>query len=375
MNEVKKNKIKILCIYQVLMHYRLPFYNQIAKDKDFDFLVIHGIGRKGTKLVNSNLDNVLFKHRNLFEVRIPQPFSPTLFFNLVREKPDIVFSEGASSLINGSIAFIYAKIFKKKFIWWSLGALKGKNYTGFRKLINKWENVIEKRADAIFTYSNQGMNHFISRGIKDSKIFVAVNVFDTSAKLKEIQESFVKDYISTENFNIGFIGTIQKTKNLELLISAVRILNKKYGNIHLHLVGDGEYLVALRKFVGAEKFVTFHGRMNYGSSRVLGNCSVLVLPGLGGLAICEGMLNSLAIITGNADGTEYDLVDERNGFIIEEMNESNLTEKIEFLYRNNEALRVMQKNSFEKITQELSFEKYYSTFKLMVDKTINVSSY
>lgn len=361
--------MKVVCLYQVVMHYRLPFYNRISRDKDIDFTLIYGNGKKGTKLVNTNTQNITFKHKELNDYRIPLPFTPKLFMELVRQKPDIVFSEGSSSLINSSIAFIYSKIFNKKFIWWSLGALKNDKKKGVRKIISLWENVIEKKSDAIFTYSTQGYNHFVKRGVNPDKVFVGVNVFDTSLKLNEINETYEKDYISKIPFNIVFIGTIQKTKNLELLIDVVHEMNTKYGenSVNLHIVGDGEYLKTLKEYSKISSAIIFYGRINEGSSKILKNCDIMVLPGLGGLAIVEGMLNSLPIITGCADGTELDLVDENNGAIIENMNFENLYNKIDYYYNNLEILDKMAENSFYKITNKYSFNNYYNVFKQMIN--------
>ncbi|NGM67220.1 glycosyltransferase family 4 protein [Sphingobacterium sp. SGR-19] len=363
-----REKIKLVCLYQVVMHYRLPFYNRISKDPEIDFTLIHGKGLKEGKLRNTNLDNVTFRRFQIPELRIPLPFSPLLLFYLMRESPKIVFTEGSSSLINASIAFFYAKLFKKKFIWWSLGTLTNKKYSGLRKFINRWEKYIEKSSDAIFTYSTQGRNYFLSRGVDDKKIYVAVNVFDTETKLEEIKRFYIEGYLDDTCFNIGFIGTIQKTKNLQLLVDAVQKLNERYKNIRLHIIGDGTYLAELQRYVGESTEIKFYGRMNEGASKILGNCDAFVLPGLGGLAICEGMLNSLPIITGNADGTEYDLVGDENGFIIEDMNLESLCNKIEYLYNNPTEREKMKINSFRRITNEFSFEHYYNVFKDMVRK-------
>jgi len=359
-------KTKIICLYQVIMHYRIPFYERLSNDNDFTFKLLYGRGKRGSKLVNSKVNLEKINKEELYDVRTPLPFTPCLFFKLVSENPSIIFSEGSSSLINSSIAFIYSKIFRKKFIWWSLGMLQNKKYSGFRKLINYWELFIEKHSDAIFTYSSRGAKYFLERGIDFAKIYTAVNVIDTSKKQIEISQTFEKGYLDQTKFNIGFIGTIQKTKNLKLLIDVVNGLNEKYHDLKLNLVGDGEYLNELLKYDGINEAIVFHGRINYGSSRILGNCDVFVLPGLGGLAICEGMLNKLPIITGNADGTEYDLVDETNGYVLEDINYNSLFEKIEYLYLNRDIAYRMGQNSYNKITNKLSFDNYYNVFKKII---------
>ncbi|WP_419870099.1 glycosyltransferase family 4 protein [Chryseobacterium sp. CT-SW4] len=361
--------MKIVCLYQVIMHYRLPFYTKMSEDSELEFTLVYGHGKKGTKLVNTNTEYVKFNHIKLKDYRIPLPFSPKLLSTLIKLNPDIVFSEGSSSLINSSIAFLYAKVFKKKFIWWSLGSLKDDKKKGIRKLISHWENVIERSSDAIFTYSSQGQNHFIERGVKREKIFVGVNVFDTSLKLKEIEETFEEGYISKNSFNIVFIGTIQKTKNLELLIDVIQKMNSTHGKdcVKLHIIGDGEYLDIVKKYSNGSDAVIFYGRINSGSSKIVKNSDVMVLPGLGGLAIVEGMLNSLPIITGYADGTELDLVDETNGAIIQDMNFQNLYDKLDYYYRNRDSLKELGNNSFHKITTKYSFENYYEVFKKMIN--------
>ena len=371
-------KIKILCLYQVVMHYRIPFYQSLSSDSEYDFTLVYGKGKKNTKLVNANFDKNKINAEYLFDFRIPIkingsesniPFSPFLIFKLIFKSPDVVFTEGSSSLINSSIAFIYTKIFRKKIIWWSLGNLENKKKYGFRKLIGKWEQIIEKNCDAIFTYSNQGRKYFLSRGIDESKVFVGLNVLDTKDKIKEIEELKKSDcsFEYNEYFNICFIGTLTKEKKLDLLFDTLKKFNEKNNNIaRLHIIGDGSEFESIKSYVNQLKMnghIVFYGRLTKGISRILYNCQVMVLPGLGGLAICEGMINSLPIISGVADGTELDLISDENGFVLRNINSELLLEKLEFLFKNPEICEKMGQHSFHKITENFSFDKYYLSFK------------
>ena len=367
------------------MHYRLGFYKRIASDNKFDFTLFYGKEDKGTKLVNADISATDIKNKKLWGFRIPFStnngkgtisISPFLFFELIYLSPQIVFSEGSSSIINSSLAFIYAKTFKKKFIWWSLGKLKNRKYTGLRKLINRWEKLIENNCDAIFTYSNQGKEYFLSRGVQKEKIFVGVNVLDTNEKLFEMQsfKNHKENWRYPNNFNLCFIGSILKEKNIELLIDALEIFNKKYfQKAKLHIIGDGVHLTKLNEYIKEKNLkpsVIFHGRINRGANVVLKQCQVMVLPGLGGLSICEGMLNSLPIITATADGTELDLVDRSNGFVIPNLTREVLFEKIEYLYLNPGIRTDMGKKSYKKITTVYSFDNYYEIFNEAVNFVI-----
>src|SRR5690606_2603128 len=120
---------------------------------------------------------------------------------------------------------------------------------------------IERNSDAIFTYSTQGKNYFKEKGISEDKIFVAVNVFDTNKKLLDINSGYEENFIDKNYFNIGFIGTIQKTKNLELLIEVVKKLNNDIEDkFRLHIIGDGNHFENLNKYIDNDKSIILYGR-------------------------------------------------------------------------------------------------------------------
>lgn len=371
-------KIKIAALYQVVMHYRLPLYLRMAQDADLDFTLLYGAGQKNTKQRNCDFPKNIIKSEKYFTVRLPfktsshagtMPFYPNLFFNLIRLSPDVILSEGTSSLINASIAFLYAKIFRKKIIWWSMGLLRNKKNTGLRKILEYWEIFIERRSDAIFTYSHQGKDYFLRHQVSPDNIFVGVNVLDTNKKLAENKklEHEKPDVGFDGYFNLVFIGSVIKVKKLDMLIDVLMLFNEKYGRkARLHIIGDGSYLDYIKEYAAekkAEKDIVFYGRINEGASRILKQCDVMVLPGLGGLAICEAMLSALPVITGYADGTELDLIDESCGFIIPDMNRENLLEKIAELYFNPTLRKKMGEQAYTRITGEFHFDNYYEQLK------------
>jgi glycosyltransferase involved in cell wall biosynthesis len=369
-------KIKVVIVYQVIMHYRLPLYKRLASDPTLNFSLLYGEGESGSKLQNADISETKIRAKKMRTLRIPFktnngngtiPFSYLLFFHLIGKSPDVIISEGTSSILNASIAFLYAKIFRKRFIWWSLGKLQNRKYTSFRQLLVKWEQFIERNSDAIFTYSSQGEQYFRKNGCDPRKIFVGVNVLDTEEKLQEIRQVNVADYPINicGFFNLVFIGSIIEVKNLGILVDVIETLNKKYeDSFRLHLIGDGSYMSQLKSYVtskGLQEHVVFHGRINAGASRILQECQVMVLPGLGGLAICEAMLNGLPVITGHADGTELDLVNESTGFVINEMTHDNLMSKIEVLFHDPKLRENMSKAAFKRITEDFHFDRYYAT--------------
>lgn len=373
-----KKKEKVICLYQVIMHYRIPFYQRLANDKDFDFKLIYGENKKGSKFKNSDFDKDKIQNKKLWNFFIGQfPITPFLLFFLIKERPDVIFTEGSSSIFNSSIAFLYAKVFRKRIMWWSLGKVENRVQSKGRKLISFFENFIEKRVDSIFTYSSRGKEYFLKRGVKSDKIFVGVNVINEALRIKESlvinesQEKILKEVECDSRFKVGFIGTVNKGKNIELLLESIKSLNKTYENSFVGVViGDGVYLDELKKEYNSEAF--YLGRINVGAVKVLEKCDVMVLPGLGGLAMCDGMLAKLPIITGIADGTEYDLIqDGKNGFIEKSMTIDVLSNRLLLYYKNENIKYEHGIKSFRLITEKNSFNNYYNVWKSMFNYVVN----
>ena len=358
---------KLLCLYQVMFQYRVGTYEAISRLPNVDFELWHGTSVAGTKLKNYE-GAVSFRHKVLptIHAALPvngrkaiQPYSPFLFFRLVRYNPDVILAEGASSIIWASVAFLYAKCFRKKFIWWSFGALKGKKYLGVRALAQKWISCIERHADAVFTYSSQGEAYFLSIGVPPERIFKAINVISMQPKLDEIQKAGHQE--KRPGFNIAYVGAITSDKKLDVLVDAAKILGSKHPDIHLHIIGEGPYQKTLEEYAAtdaADVDICFHGPASSGLNVLLESFQVFVLPGLGGLAIVDGMLSSLPVISGLADGTELDLISPECGFVTDRMTTEYLVEKLSLLYDDPELAVRMGKCAFDRITGEFSFENY-----------------
>lgn len=364
-----------------MFQYRVATYERISKLPDVDFELLHGSSDKNTKLKNYE-GEVNFKHTQLptfwFKAKSnngtsSHQFLPFLFFRLIKRNPDVIFIEGASSsLITATVAFVYAKIFRKKLIWWSMGALKNRVYKGVRGMLEGYIHYLNRNGDAIFTYSTQGENYFINNGVNPEKIFKGINVIDSSQKLKELAE--IGEIEKMDGFNIGFVGAINKTKNLELLVDVSKKLQDKYGDVKLHIIGNGDYRDTIKEYVRQTELVdnvVFYGRIVQGLNVKLSQFTVLVLPGLGGLAIVDGMISSLPIISGLADGTELDLIDESNGFVTSEMTHDYLFEKLCYLHENPDILKKMGMKSFEKITTIYSFDSYIEVFNRCLNAVLD----
>ena len=116
--------------------------------------------------------------------------------------------------------------------------------------------------------------------------------------------------------------------------------------------------------------VKFYGKVvGDNLSTLLLQFHVLVLPGMGGLAIVDGMLHSLPIICGKADGTEIDLVNDSCGFLKEDLDVNFLSEKLEYLYLHPQETKIMGMRGFERITQQFSINHYMQSLYQAINYT------
>lgn len=362
---------KVIILYRVTQGWRIPIFNSLGKHFK-DFIVFYGPDFRGTKVVSSNTD-IKFKRKKLisFKIRFKGSYSegqtilsPFLFFLLLKERPDVVITEGKSNIFNAFQGFLYAKLFRKKFIWWSLGALRFQIKNFKNSCINKIVKFIVSNSNSIITYSSQGKNYYHQLlKVDPDKIFPAINVVDT--------DHWIQKYRPKKHHNerivLLFVGHIVKEKNIELLINSFIKVNSN-NEFVLNIVGDGKDKIFFENQTKSIPNLNFIGRVYEGIERYFNEADIFILPGLGGLAISHAMCFGLPIICSDGDGSERDLVkNDFNGYYIEDINEWQLVEKIEAL--KNIELR----NKFSENSRKLILEKYNK--KNYIQKILDAINY
>tara|TARA_B100000768_G_C11283291_1_gene380076 strand:+ start:4087 stop:5217 length:1131 start_codon:yes stop_codon:yes gene_type:complete len=368
---------KTVILYRVIQGWRAPIFEKISADKDLNIEVWHGPDFPGTKVVSTK-KRLALKKRKLLSLKIilksvngliAMPLSPFLFFILIYKNPKVVICEGASNLANSMIAFIYCKIFGKKYIWWSLGKIQDRVYDKKRSTLDKIIKYIERKSDRIITYSSVGKIYFKSLGIDDDKIIVAVNVIDTESKLVAIQQfddaTELKEQYKHYDFISLFVGALTKEKAIERLLIAQKKLEDRGLSIGTIIVGDGSHREELEKEAKKlqVKHVDFVGKKISDSYKYFSLAKLFVLPGLGGLAISEAMCYGLPVIASIGDGCEVDLVSKENGIVDKDMTPEKLANYIQYFYDNREITKTFGEKSIEVITHQYNSQNYIKMIK------------
>ncbi len=88
---------------------------------------------------------------------------------------------------------------------------------------------------------------------------VNINFFNLRGpKINKFQDANQRTQSKTIKLNILFIGRIEKRKGLIYLLKAFRILRKKYRNLRLIIVGEGQRKRKMESFVKKHKRQTIN---------------------------------------------------------------------------------------------------------------------
>lgn len=351
--------IKVLLIEPVLAHYREDLYKYYLQSTIFDFTILAGDDYQGIhSLQNNNYKTLRYFKFKLFNID---------FFYLKKSldfakkiNPDVIICSGVDFHLLHTlwIYFLFYKIRKKHFFWWSHGTYGNQGRIG--KQIRK---IFYKNSSGIMVYSDNGKQNLLSLGINSSEICVINNAINHSDYGYLNYNIFSNKEKEINKLNILFCGRITANKKLELLFSAIKILkNKGYDDIFVSIIGDGDifkYRELATEFK-IDNIVKFYGG-KYGNEAapIYLESDLFVYPGGIGLSILQALSYGLPVITTddmNAHGPEIELlIENKNGSFYFNNNANDLVEKI--LYWRNKLFN--SKEDIQKCCIESIQEKGY----------------
>ena len=228
-----------------------------------------------------------------------------------------------------------------------------KKYYWLDKFIFQYlSKIIWKKAEYVIANS-QGLKELALKTIPDQEIGVIYNGVDWVEELPIKKE---------EKFIVVSTSRLTERKGLNYLIEAFGKFCKGKDDVELRLYGGGdkrEMLEGIVKNLGIEGKITFLGEQpREVVYEDIGGYSVFVIPSKNeGMSnsMLEAMARGLPIIATDVGGTR-ELIDERNGFIVEKENTEQICEALEKLYNNKELGEKMGRASREKV-RDLSWDR------------------
>jgi glycosyltransferase involved in cell wall biosynthesis len=225
-----------------------------------------------------------------------------------------------------------------KSIWAKLSVLPFRIYQQlFFKLINK--------IDYFVAISPSVKDIYTKFGVKKQKI----RMIPQPVKIDYSKKKATKD----SNFNILYVGRLEYSKGVDLLLRACKLLNIQ--NLKIHIVGDGtekEALEELSKELQIEKNVIFYGYMkNDELPNIYSNADLFVHPGRWpeplGRTIIEAMIFGLPLVVSDKGAPKWS--SRGCSLIFKAGDVVDLSEKIQNVYTNNKLREELSINSVNRV--------------------------
>lgn len=355
--------LRVAILQRVCTGYRKGLYQRLAESEKITLRVFIGEDIPNSKVKSvQDLAGIDIVKLSTHFIRIRKRIFANhinLYESLKVFAPDVIICEGESNLFSYLKAIVYKwRNSNVKLIHWSLGGLPGKSENVY-SVKAKIKSLLHKPFDCFIVYSSFGKLALERLGHLSEHIVIATNVSDTDYHLRQstmlqmtCEEAREKVGLP-DRFTVLYVGAIESEhKRLEELIHAATFLDPIKFNVVI--VGDGEGLQELMKSVqdSTLSHVFFPGRIQTGLSNYYRAADVFVLPGRGGMVISEAMAYALPVIVFQADGTEYDLVDnDKTGVLLEYGTAEEMAESIKKLAKDTRQAKQMGVNA-QKLVQE-----------------------
>lgn len=317
------------------------FIRGVEQESDYKVDVIK-IGKKANTFGGKILEYSTFK-KILVATQI-LIYNIKIINYLIKNKIDIIYVNDIRALLYLIIA---SKLLRKKVVWYIRTEVPDTKLTDIGL---KHSNIIITIAKGVLKNipvdKVEKFNHKIIN-IYTGFDFSKFKIFDKNLARKELG-------ISKGKFIIGYLGSINSRKGIDILIDAYLNLLKKHDNVELVIVGDvstGYENYWNRLKLKLEKEDANFIRIPYcqNVSLVYSALDLFVLPsreeGLPRVLI-EAMAHNLPVVSTDVGGANEIIDNKINGLLIEKDSDNKLYNVLDFLITNpNERMNIIKKTS------------------------------
>ena len=235
----------------------------------------------------------------------------------------------------------------------------------------------DKTASELIVPSKKTYNLFKEKYKCDKNIYIVPTGMDVEnfdvGKLKQSKiEELKNKYKLNNHFIVLYVGRLAEEKNIEFIINNQQVLQKKYPNLKLLIVGNGPDMEKYQKLCKKNKILDstiFTGavpRDEMPYYYALGNVFVTASKTeTQGLTVIEAMASSLPVVAINDESFTTTVIDGLNGYLFSKKSE--YVKKMSNLIENKDIYDKMKIQA--KITSNEHSLKYYAEKVLDVYKT------
>lgn len=243
----------------------------------------------------------------------------------------------------------------------------------------------------LFKKSFLGKKFLLNLILKNSYKIVAISSY-TKKQLEEIigHEKYkievipygVKidekvNFCEKENI-VLFVGRLVERKGVDYLIKAMKFVKNDY---KLYIIGDGYKKSELEDLVRKEKLFERVNFFGFVADKELieyyKKSKIFVLPAIHdkngdteglGMVLVEAIINGTVSIGTNVGGIVDIIEDGVTGLLVKEKDEKELSEKINYLLKNEKFYKELQENGFKIIREKFSIDKVNKKYMDLINE-------
>ena len=344
---------KVLIIYNYILHYRTPFFNELAKH--YEVTVLHS-GTKATTEIDEYSEIIT-------EVKKVGPFyiQKGVIQEASSDKYDVVIYLFDVRWLATLWSFICTKKNKTLILW---GA-----WITQSEIANKVRLYFTKRDSANVFYTQEARADFMKFNLPYDRLYVANNTFDVGNR--------IESYKNDKKHRILFVGSLDARKELDVLIKAFCSIEAQIpDDIVLTIIGGGHeksHLQKLAKTMECHSKIEFLGVINNIDTLkdFYKEAIVSVSFGQAGLTVLQSLGYGVPFITkinAISGGEKTNIKHGLNGLFCED-NQQSLENNLIRLCNDIKYSRSLGKNAFEYYTEYCTVKNMVQGFQDAIEKT------
>ncbi|MCX7795825.1 MAG: glycosyltransferase family 4 protein [bacterium] len=214
-------------------------------------------------------------------------------------------------------------------------------------------------ADKVIAVCNNDKELLIRLGLKPKKVTLIYNGVSTIEDRKSLPQF--------EGLKIGTVASLIKRKGINYLIEAIDLIVKRFKDIGLFIIGEGEEREKLESLVERlkiKRYIFFLGGLPFARSYI-NNFDIFVLPSLFEslpVSIIEAYAEKKPVVASNVGGIPELVIDEETGILVPPKDSKALAYAIERLIKDEKLRKKLAENGYNRFIKEF-------TFKVMVERT------
>lgn len=229
---------------------------------------------------------------------------------------------------------------------------------------NRW-------GDKVICVSNYDRNFLIKMGLSNRKLILIYNGISEVSEKRDLP-------LKIDGFIIGTVARLSKSKGINYLISAFSTLEKKYKDIRLVIIGDGEERENLERLTEKLKIkdkIYFLGSIP-NAKYYIKNFQIFVIPSLFeilSISILEALSSKVPVVATRVGGTPEIIEDGICGILVPPKDSKGLALAIEKLIKDEKFREKMAEEGYKRFCEEFILEKMVIRTEKVYNELLNSS--